>query len=142
MQTSSLLFGVGRDLFGYIIWCSIFSILGACRIDIYLDLWGYMVEHIFELNPTNPTPYMILLNFYLIAGRWRAHWRRTNLNATTSEVDNWIRLINAIIRDIIEWFSRRTNLNATMREVGNWNILLNSTMRQVGNWIRLLRCFL
>eukprot|EP01018_Ginkgo_biloba_P031948 Gb_02723 [translate_table: standard] len=46
------------------------SLLGACRIYTNIDLAEHAAERLFELNPENTTPYVLLSNIYAAAGRW------------------------------------------------------------------------
>eukprot|EP01018_Ginkgo_biloba_P021393 Gb_16101 [translate_table: standard] len=45
-------------------------LLGACRIHNNLELGERVAEHIFELDPTNSGPYVLLSNMYAAVGRW------------------------------------------------------------------------
>eukprot|EP01018_Ginkgo_biloba_P003212 Gb_06361 [translate_table: standard] len=46
------------------------SLLGACRIHNNVELGEQVAEHLFELDPTNVGPYVLLSNIYAAAGRW------------------------------------------------------------------------
>jgi pentatricopeptide repeat protein len=46
------------------------SLLGACRIHKNIELAEYVAKHIFELDPKNGSPYVLLSNIYAAAGRW------------------------------------------------------------------------
>eukprot|EP01018_Ginkgo_biloba_P034747 Gb_24821 [translate_table: standard] len=45
-------------------------LLGACRIHINVELGERVAEQIFELDPKNSAPYVLLSNIYAAAGRW------------------------------------------------------------------------
>jgi hypothetical protein len=45
-------------------------LLGACRKHNNTEIGQYVAEHIFELDPTNATPYVLLSNIYAAAGKW------------------------------------------------------------------------
>eukprot|EP01018_Ginkgo_biloba_P000317 Gb_38242 [translate_table: standard] len=47
-------------------------LLGACRIHNNVELGEYAAKHIFELDPKNTAPYVLLSNIYAAAGRWDA----------------------------------------------------------------------
>eukprot|EP01018_Ginkgo_biloba_P002100 Gb_06087 [translate_table: standard] len=44
-------------------------LLGACRIHNNIELGEHVAEHMFELNPKNFAPYVLLSNMYAAAGR-------------------------------------------------------------------------
>ncbi|XP_057820276.2 pentatricopeptide repeat-containing protein At4g02750 [Cryptomeria japonica] len=46
------------------------SLLGACRIHNNIELGEQVAEHIFQIDPNNPSPYVLLSNIYAAAGRW------------------------------------------------------------------------
>eukprot|EP01018_Ginkgo_biloba_P024010 Gb_22311 [translate_table: standard] len=46
------------------------SLLGACRIHMNIELGECVAEHLFELDPQNAAPYVLLSNMYASAGRW------------------------------------------------------------------------
>eukprot|EP01018_Ginkgo_biloba_P013190 Gb_32456 [translate_table: standard] len=45
-------------------------LLGACRIHINIELGEYVAERLFELEPRNAAPYVLLANIYALAGKW------------------------------------------------------------------------
>lgn len=60
------------------IWC---SLLGACRIHRRIELAESVAKHLFELEPENPSAYVLLSNIYAGAGRWEDVAKiRTRLN--------------------------------------------------------------
>eukprot|EP01018_Ginkgo_biloba_P031676 Gb_31111 [translate_table: standard] len=46
------------------------SLLGACRIHTNMELGQHVAERLFELDPKNSAPYVLLSNIYAAAGRW------------------------------------------------------------------------
>jgi pentatricopeptide repeat protein len=46
------------------------SLLGACRIHHNVELAESAAKHIFELDPENAGPYVLLSNVYAATGRW------------------------------------------------------------------------
>eukprot|EP01018_Ginkgo_biloba_P031628 Gb_29020 [translate_table: standard] len=46
------------------------SLLGSCRIHNNMELGEFVAERLFELEPTNAAPYVLLSNIYAAAGRW------------------------------------------------------------------------
>jgi pentatricopeptide repeat protein len=46
------------------------SLLGACRIHHNVELGECVAEHLFELEPKNAAPYVLLSNIYAEAGKW------------------------------------------------------------------------
>eukprot|EP01018_Ginkgo_biloba_P002733 Gb_33136 [translate_table: standard] len=45
-------------------------LLGACRIYNNVELGECVAKHLFELDPNNATPYVVLSHIYAAAGRW------------------------------------------------------------------------
>ncbi|XP_057858385.2 pentatricopeptide repeat-containing protein At3g16610 [Cryptomeria japonica] len=45
-------------------------LLAACKIHNNVELGEHVAEHILELDPINPAPYVILSNIYATVGRW------------------------------------------------------------------------
>eukprot|EP01018_Ginkgo_biloba_P002617 Gb_35466 [translate_table: standard] len=45
-------------------------LLAACRIHNNVELGESVAEHLFNLNPKNAAPYVLLSNIYAVAGRW------------------------------------------------------------------------
>jgi len=46
------------------------SLLGACRIHGNIDLGEHAAKQLFELDPGNATPYVLLSSIYAETGRW------------------------------------------------------------------------
>eukprot|EP01018_Ginkgo_biloba_P012960 Gb_16062 [translate_table: standard] len=46
------------------------SLLGACKIYNNIELGECVAKRLFELDPENSTPYVVLANIYAAAGRW------------------------------------------------------------------------
>jgi pentatricopeptide repeat protein len=46
------------------------ALLGACRMHKNMELGAYAAEHVFELDPYDSGPHMLLSNIYASAGRW------------------------------------------------------------------------
>eukprot|EP01018_Ginkgo_biloba_P022532 Gb_14918 [translate_table: standard] len=45
-------------------------LLGACRVHSNIELGERVAEHLFELDPQNASPYVLLSNIYATVGRW------------------------------------------------------------------------
>lgn len=45
-------------------------LLGACRVYNNVELGESVAEHIFEADPRNVAPYVLLSNIYAAVGRW------------------------------------------------------------------------
>ncbi|XP_021741657.1 pentatricopeptide repeat-containing protein At1g08070, chloroplastic [Chenopodium quinoa] len=57
------------------------SLLAACKLHKKVEMAEKVANHLFELEPNNPGPYVLLSNIYAIAGRWDDVARvRTRLN--------------------------------------------------------------
>jgi ATP-dependent DNA helicase HFM1/MER3 len=46
------------------------SLLGACKIHANIDLGEFVANRLFELDPADGAPYVLLSNMYAEAGRW------------------------------------------------------------------------
>ena len=46
------------------------ALLGACRMHKNMELGAYTAEHVFELDPYDSGPHVLLSNIYASAGRW------------------------------------------------------------------------
>jgi hypothetical protein len=46
------------------------SLLGACRSYSNIELGESVAERLFELDPKNAAPYVLLANSYALVGRW------------------------------------------------------------------------
>lgn len=46
------------------------ALLGACRMHKNMELGAYAAEHVFELDPNDSGPHILLYNMYASAGRW------------------------------------------------------------------------
>ncbi|PON78250.1 DYW domain containing protein [Trema orientale] len=46
------------------------ALLGACRMHKNMELGAYAAERVFELDPHDSGPYILLYNMYASAGRW------------------------------------------------------------------------
>lgn len=46
------------------------ALLGACRMHKNMELGAYAAEHVFELDPYDSGPHVLLSNIYASAGRW------------------------------------------------------------------------
>eukprot|EP01018_Ginkgo_biloba_P022796 Gb_37204 [translate_table: standard] len=46
------------------------SLLAACRIHVNIEIGKRAAERLFELEPQNATPYVVLSNIFAAAGRW------------------------------------------------------------------------
>ncbi|XP_057813906.2 pentatricopeptide repeat-containing protein At2g13600 [Cryptomeria japonica] len=46
------------------------SLLGACAIYNHVELGERLADFLFEMDPHNPSPYVLLSNIYAAAGRW------------------------------------------------------------------------
>ena len=47
------------------------ALLGACRVHKDMDMGRLAAQLLFELDPQNPGPYVIMSNIYAAAGRWK-----------------------------------------------------------------------
>eukprot|EP01018_Ginkgo_biloba_P034750 Gb_24815 [translate_table: standard] len=54
-------------------------LLSACRIHTNIELGERVAERFFELDPQNPTPYVLLSNIYAAASRWDGIERVRNM---------------------------------------------------------------
>eukprot|EP01018_Ginkgo_biloba_P019270 Gb_14391 [translate_table: standard] len=46
------------------------SLLGACRIHVNIELGERVAQRLFQMDPKNTAPYVLLSNIYAAAGRW------------------------------------------------------------------------
>ncbi|KAM7270066.1 hypothetical protein ACFE04_029280 [Oxalis oulophora] len=76
------------------------ALLGACRMHKNTDLGVYAADRIFELDPHNSGPHVVLYNIYASAGRW-AEAAKVRLMMKESGVKkepacSWVEIENAV----------------------------------------------
>ncbi|KAL2458651.1 Tetratricopeptide repeat (TPR)-like superfamily protein [Abeliophyllum distichum] len=76
------------------------ALLGACRMHKNMELGAYAAEHVFELDPYDSGPHVLLCNIYASAGRWsNAAEVRKMMNESGVKKEpacSWVELENAV----------------------------------------------
>ena len=65
------------------------ALLGVCRVDGNMDVGKHAAEHLFELEPHDVGPCVLLSNIYAASGRWddAAKVRRVSPNISIKVLD-------------------------------------------------------
>eukprot|EP00268_Persea_americana_P010583 TRINITY_DN14316_c2_g1_i2.p1 TRINITY_DN14316_c2_g1~~TRINITY_DN14316_c2_g1_i2.p1 ORF type:complete len:1223 (+),score=228.06 TRINITY_DN14316_c2_g1_i2:66-3734(+) len=78
------------------------ALLGACRVHQNVYLGRLAAEQLFDLDPKNPGPYVLMSNIYASAGRWKeANEVRNSMKSAGVTKDpgiSWIEIDNEIQR--------------------------------------------
>ncbi|RWR76240.1 Pentatricopeptide repeat [Cinnamomum micranthum f. kanehirae] len=78
------------------------ALLGACRVHQNVYLGRLAAERLFDLDPKNPGPYVLMSNIYAAAGRWKeANEVRNSMKSAGVTKDpgiSWIEINNEIQR--------------------------------------------
>ncbi|GAV70582.1 PPR domain-containing protein/PPR_2 domain-containing protein/DYW_deaminase domain-containing protein [Cephalotus follicularis] len=76
------------------------ALLGACRMHKNMDLGTYAAEHLFELDPTDSGPYVLLYNIFASAGRWsdaaKVRKRMKERGIKKEPACSWVEIENAV----------------------------------------------
>ncbi|XP_010521079.1 PREDICTED: pentatricopeptide repeat-containing protein At3g24000, mitochondrial [Tarenaya hassleriana] len=76
------------------------SLLNACRMHKNSELGAYAAERVFELDPDDPGPHVILYNIYASAGRWndaaRVRKKMRESGVKKEPACSWVEIENSI----------------------------------------------
>ncbi|KAG7583201.1 Pentatricopeptide repeat [Arabidopsis suecica] len=76
------------------------ALLNACRMHKNTELGAYAAEHVFELDPDDPGPHVILYNIYASGGRWndaaRVRKKMKESGVKKEPACSWVEIENAI----------------------------------------------
>uniref|UniRef100_A0A7C9DRE0 DYW domain-containing protein n=1 Tax=Opuntia streptacantha TaxID=393608 RepID=A0A7C9DRE0_OPUST len=76
------------------------ALLGACRMHKNVDLGAYAAERVFELDPNDSGPYVILSNIYALAGRMsdvaKVRKMMKHCGARKEPACSWVEIENAV----------------------------------------------
>ncbi|XP_009108749.1 pentatricopeptide repeat-containing protein At3g24000, mitochondrial [Brassica rapa] len=76
------------------------ALLNACRMHKNVELGAYAAEHVFELDPDDPGPHVILYNIYASGGRWndaaRVRKKMKESGVKKEPACSWVEIENAI----------------------------------------------
>ncbi|ESQ53725.1 hypothetical protein EUTSA_v10027054mg [Eutrema salsugineum] len=76
------------------------ALLNACRMHKNTELGAYAAEHVFELDPDDPGPHVILYNIYASGGRWndaaRVRKKMKEFGVKKEPACSWVEIENAI----------------------------------------------
>ncbi|KFK30044.1 hypothetical protein AALP_AA7G209800 [Arabis alpina] len=76
------------------------ALLNACRMHKNMDLGAYAAERVFELDPDDPGPHVILYNIYASGGRWndaaRVRKKMKQSGVKKEPACSWVEIENAI----------------------------------------------
>ncbi|KAL1215793.1 Pentatricopeptide repeat-containing protein [Cardamine amara subsp. amara] len=99
------------------------ALLNACRVHKNMELGAYAAEHVFELDPDDPGPHVILYNIYASGGRWNDAARVRKMmkkNGVKKEpACSWVEIENAIHMFVAndECHPQREEINRKWEEV-------------------------
>lgn len=107
------------------------ALLGACRMHKNMDLGAYAAERIFELDPHDSGPHVLLSNIYASAGRW-SHAAKVRKIMKESGVKkepacSWVDIENAVHMfvanddahpDKSEIFKKWEEISRRIKEIG------------------------
>eukprot|EP01018_Ginkgo_biloba_P017192 Gb_07106 [translate_table: standard] len=107
------------------------SLLGACRIHNNIELGEHVAELLFELDPQNTAPYVLLSNIYAATGRWDAienvRKMMRDRGVTKKPGCSWIEVNNKVYTFLVgdrshpeveEIYAELERLSGQMREAG------------------------
>ncbi|CAA7019940.1 unnamed protein product [Microthlaspi erraticum] len=76
------------------------ALLNACRMHKDMELGAYAAERVFELDPDDPGPHVILYNIYASGGRWneaaRVRKKMKESGVKKEPACSWVEIENAI----------------------------------------------
>ncbi|KAA8528394.1 hypothetical protein F0562_035749 [Nyssa sinensis] len=92
------------------------SLIAGCRSHGNLELGFYAAEQLLKLNPEDPETYVLLLNMYLSAGRWKevSRVRKMMRNEKVGKLKDWSWIS---IKDKVYSFKPNDQLHPPCREV-------------------------
>ncbi|CAN8276237.1 unnamed protein product [Cochlearia groenlandica] len=76
------------------------ALLNACRMHKNIELGAYAAEHVFELDPDDPGPHVILYNIYASGGMWndaaRVRKKMKESGVKKEPACSWVEIENAV----------------------------------------------
>eukprot|EP01018_Ginkgo_biloba_P026298 Gb_06232 [translate_table: standard] len=107
------------------------SLLAACRIHTNIELGEHVAERLFELDPENAAPYVLLSNIYAVAGRWddveKVRKMMKGRNVKKMPGQSWIEVNNKVYTFLVgdkshpqakKIYAKLERLSGQMKEAG------------------------
>lgn len=107
------------------------ALLGACRMHKNMELGAYAAQRIFELDPNNSGPHMLLSNIYASAGRWSDVAKvRSMMKVNQVKKEPAISWVD--IKNSVHTFVANDDLHPQREEIRKLWEKVNAKMKEIG----------